>query len=512
MKNKIYYSAVILGNLNNIRCTEGKVKLIKYVVNNKIFTGGTNFKFKTGELRIKDIIDIENVRKKACKNYLPNNKLSDLSTPDKGHVHYQIIDHIVNDIFYDKLKDNKLKLVKVEEIKYTKENTGGIETIKEEKTEYNEKNNHLKDGTLANLEEVIDNDTDYIFYYNYDVTFHTNSLHIKYNNVEYTNKNEIKLNCELVPEFSNTDNFFYQIINNVFDKNGKTLDNALKTKPLPAHVLEYCIKFNVDNKESTLNQCEIFYEQLLYDYDSKTFGSLNLTIDQFYKYKIILKNIKGYYFKYDKNEKTWNIRTKIKEHQYQQFTEDSLNDLIKKELFLKDGYYKLTFDKKLNTDKKIDEDNEITLEFDIEKIKNDNDSKQFINTYLEEKQYVYKYRIINTPSGYKFKSDILKNADQNGFIKGKLSTIEEVKAKIKADLGLKDGEYELENVPDIERDLEKDSADIEINIKLKDNDKLKDKMFEKIPQGPTDKTSGTDNRGENEGCKKETTYCGSTKN
>ena len=512
MKNKIYYSAVILGNLNNIRCTEGKVKLIKYVVNNKIFTGGTNFKFKTGELRIKDIIDIENVRKKACKNYLPNNKLSDLSTPDKGHVHYQIIDHIVNDIFYDKLKDKKLKLTKVEKIKYTKENTGGIETIKEEKTEYNEKNNHLKDGTLANPEEVIDNDTDYIFYYNYDVTFPTNSLHIKYNNVEYTNKNDIKLNCELVPEFSNTDNFFNQIKDNVFDKNGKTLDNALKTKPLPAHVLEYCIKFNVDNKESTLNQCEIFYEQLLYDYNSKTFGSLNLTIDQFYKYKIILKNIKGYYFKYDKNEKTWNIRTKIKEHQDQQFTEDSLNDLIKKELFLKDGYYKLTFDKDLNADKKIDEDNEITLEFDIEKIKNDNDSKQFINTYLEEKQYVYKYRIINTPSGYKFKSDILKNADQNGFIKGKLSTIEEVKAKIKTDLGLEDGEYELENVPDIERDLEKDSADIEINIKLKDNDKLKDKMFEKIPQGHTDKTSGTGDGSKNEGCKKETTYCGSNKN
>ena len=104
------------------------------------------------------------------------------------------------------------------------------------------------------------------------------------------------------------------------------------------------------------------------------------------------------------------------------------------------------------------------------------------------------------------------SADQNGFIKGKLSTIEEVKAKIKTDLGLEDGEYELENVPDIERDLEKDSADIEINIKLKDNDKLKDKMFEKIPQGHTDKTSGTGDGSKNEGCKKETTYCGSNKN
>jgi len=113
MKSKIYYSAVILGNLNNIRCAEEKVKLIKYVVNNKVFTGGTDFKFNTGDLKIRDIIDIENVRKKAGKNFLPNNELSDLSTPNKGHVQYQKADEFVYDIFYFGVKNNKLKLTKV---------------------------------------------------------------------------------------------------------------------------------------------------------------------------------------------------------------------------------------------------------------------------------------------------------------------------------------------------------------------------------------------------------------
>jgi len=401
---------------------------------------------------------------------------------------------------------------KVEKIKYiTKEKDGIIETTVKE-TKYKEGDDHLKDGKLANLEEVIEKDTDYIFYYNYDVTFPEKSLHITYNNVEYTNNSEIKLNCDLDPKLSNNDNFFDQIKDKVFDKSNNKLSDELNKKTAPIHVFEYSMNYNADAHALFFQGDETFYEQLLYDYDSKTFGSLNLTIDQFYKYKIILKNIKGYYFKCDKKEKTNNIRTKIKEHQDQQFTEDSLNDLIKKELFLKDGYFTVSFDKVLNKDKTINEDNIITIDFDIEKIKKDNDSKQFISTYLEEKQYAYKYRITNIQSGYKFKSDILKNADKNGFIKGKLSTIEEVKAKIKTDLGLEDGEYTLEYVPDLEKDFKNDSENIEINIKIKNVDKLKDKMFEKIPQGTTGNQASVTGNGSDIKNENSKSCCGSTKN
>ena len=44
---------------------------------------------------------------------LPNNELSDLSTPNKGHVQYQKADEFVYDIFYFGVKNNKLKLTKV---------------------------------------------------------------------------------------------------------------------------------------------------------------------------------------------------------------------------------------------------------------------------------------------------------------------------------------------------------------------------------------------------------------
>ena len=514
MMKKIYYSSMLLCNWNNIVCDDQKVKLIKYVVNNKVFTGGNNFIFKKGELKIKDIIDIENVRKKAGKNYLPNNKLCDLSTPDAHNESFTYSEELVNKMISN--SNEKLKLIKVEKIKRTKENTGGTETIKEEKTEYNEGNGHIKKGTLANQEEVIENDADYIFYYNYEVTFPANSLHIMYNNVEYTNKNEIKLDCNLDEKLNNIENFFNQVKGNVFDKNGKKLTDELNKKTAPIHVLGYNMNYNIDCCNDGFMGENTFYELLLSNYNEKTFVSLYLKIDVFYKYKIVLKSIKGYNFRDDDKVKDVKIRTKLNEHQDQQFTEDSLNDFIKKDLFLKDGYYNLTFKTKLEKDKKINEDNEITLEFDIDKIKKDKDSQQFISTYLKEKQYVYKYSITNTPSGYKLKSDILKNADENEFFKGKLSTIEEIKGKIKGDLGLENEEYTLENLTDIEKDFNNDPANILIKIKLKDADKLKDKMFEKIPQENKNKQgSGSGDgsgNGTSNGNKNNESCCGSNGN
>lgn len=486
MDKKLFYSTVILGNLNNIRCAEEKVKLIKYVVNNKVFTGGTNFKFKTGELKIKDIIDINNVRLKAGKIILSNNKLDDLSTPDSGNSGPK--DNLVYRIINNKLKDNKLKLIKVEKTKYITEEKDGKPNTKQVKAEYNEANNLIKDGKLVNLEEVIDKDTDYIFYFNYEVTFPAKTLRIIYNDVEYSNNNEIKLDCNLDENLTNIDNFYNQVKDNVVNSEGKKLDDELKTKTQPIHIIGYNMNFNIP----TCGECflgeDTFYEQLLSDYNEHI-TSLYLTIDKCFKYKIRVKNINGYNFKRDEKEKNILIFNKLVNKKDEQFTEDSLKALIKKELFLNDNCYNLIFGKKLEEDKKISDDNEITIEFNIENIKKDENTKKFITTYLDEKQYCYSY-FFNTITGYEIDKGKIKNTGENGRIKGKLNNIEEVKAKIKEDLGLEDGEYELSNIPFLEKDFKEDAEQIIINVNVKvEDEKIKEKVFKKIEKSNNSLTS-----------------------
>ena len=493
---KIFFGTSLLLNLNNLKCTEAKLHGIKYVLNNFKCIGGKNYIFKEGESEIKDIINVEEVKKKTNK-ILFNNQNVDFSTQD-SHIEYLTDDIILYDIFVDNLKSKKLKLVKVEKKKY-KENGEVANSITYEEGK------EINDGNLSHLNEKLEKNTNYIFYYEYDMKFPAKSINVKYNNEIYTNNSEINIKGQEFP-YDNFDNntelFISKIFENITNSNKENLKDKTSGDTTPIHLINCKINKSIQFDE------DIFLENILkylIKIRNQEFKSLEFEIDKFFKYEFILEPIKGYYFKkefIDYFKKYGGSFTKQKDI----LTDTNLKKFLSTKCGIDIKFFNITYSKKLEVDGKINEDNKITIKLNIDGILKDNDAKTKINGFLEEKKYKYRFKIYK--KDYVIANDDIRNNKVAKDLDGNITSIEDLKAKIKSDLGLDEGKYEIVDIS--KHNFDKDEEIREFEIKITDPD-VEKTFFKKIERNQVEGKQNNNGNGDKKGIEGKNGYCGSNK-
>ena len=469
MFKKLLYSSVIVSNINNIKCAEElKSGTIKYIINNLYFIGVNNIKFEKDEkLKIKDLdfVNFDKLISEKLNNLWDNNNnITDYSTYDKKilkmYIPYERATYYI-------LQEQKPKLVK---LVITDNTTNKSKTLE---------NNELldKSGKLLNnftedevVKNEIKNNTDYVFHYEYVMTFPKESIKIQYNNKEYTNKSEIKIDNNFNETLDKTSDPIISILTfiskHITDEKNETLDKVMSANTKPKQIIKFTINNNKDKYPK-----ESFYLLLLYHFYKNTFKSLEMTVDNSYHYPISFEKIKGYFLEdkefCDNNDKY--------EYSKEELTKDGIKKMLAGKYGINEDCLEIETEVEIkNKDEKLKDNTKITVKFNIEKLKD----TDFMKKYIIEKKYQHKIELPHI-QGYSIKDKYLKNTDIKD---GKIENLEDLKKLIKNYFDLDEDQYnkgyKIKDEGKLKIDFNDDSDFKFIKLEII-GDEIKNKLYEK---------------------------------
>ena len=477
MFKKLFYSSVIVSNINNIKCGEKKISLVKYVLNNTSFIGCKNLKLKLDEIKIKNIAPES--KDVPCGNWY-NDILIDHDKDYLPHSQYDYEKNVINLFHPEKGKENKLEFAKLEIKEKDKP------SVFSEGDDY--KNNKQN--------EVVKENTDYIFYYNCDYTIPKNTLNIKYKNIKYSNENEIKIEGKNFKE--NKDyfsNFIDLISSNMTDGSNNKLSDVIKVINTPFHVTNCKFKEKEYNKIEEHNE-ESFYYIFLYDVLYNNFkGVEEMEIDDFFKYRIVLRCKKGYYVQHKQFTKLKEVLNRRKT----KLTKKQIKEEIKNQFGLTENCYDIeVYDFKAESvvekkdDEDIDTNTDVIIKFDVNEILKQKGKEEFVKNNFEKWAYKHKIIIMNNNYGRRFK--MKKFTDNSSEPKdGAILNENDLKAKIKEYFDLEEDQYNILNKDNIKYD---ETSYCEVRIEIKKD--FENKFFEEISKNEDKKNKEINNKTPNE--------------